>query len=108
MSRSPNPGQTSAITFANGDSSAVSPIIDAQGRIRFDRRYVDPEHAALSSRVTRLLEEEIKAGQVIKLSEGDVLFFDNRKMLHSRQPYTDLGRISFRVRIKELGDANQK
>lgn len=76
------------------------------GIIRFDRRYVDQESVTLADRFTHLLEVGPIKGRTVKLHEGDVLFFNNHKMLHAREAYTDVGRVSLRVRIQAFENAN--
>lgn len=62
---------------------------------RFDRCYVIGEEASkIATRFTELLESNTLLGEPVKLAEGEVLFFDNHKLLHAREQYTDTNRFS--------------
>jgi len=101
--------ETHQVTFAHDLSEAVHPILDTrQEVIRYDRRYADAQSVQLADRFTQILESGRLRGHVIKLAEGDVLFFDNYRLLHARESYTDLGRVSLRVRIEASENANDR
>jgi alpha-ketoglutarate-dependent taurine dioxygenase len=90
------------VVFLQGDNQAASRIIDTNNQtVRFDARYIDAPNAGLAHRMTMILEGQTFKPEIIKLAKGDVLFFDNRKLLHSREPYSDKSRINIRVRIKD-------
>lgn len=89
------------VEFASGAHQATSPILEAnRGIARFDKRYVISEAAAkLALRFGQMLEGQGLRSQSIKLAEGDVLFFDNERLLHAREPYSNPDRVSYRVRV---------
>lgn len=92
--------QARQVTFQHGKNRATGNIIDAdKDLIRFDARYIDEHNTGLASILTSLLEGQALTGTSLKLAEGDVLFFDNHRLLHARQPYSDAGRVNIRVRI---------
>lgn len=89
------------VQFANDSHHAIGPMLDAErGTTRFDKRYVIGEAATiLAVRFGELLEGQEVPSQSIKLAEGDVLFFDNKRLLHAREPYSNPDRVSYRVRM---------
>jgi alpha-ketoglutarate-dependent taurine dioxygenase len=90
------------VVFSQGDNQAASRIIDTNSQtVRFDARYIDEPDTDLARRMTMILEGQTFKPEIIKLAEGDVLFFDNRKLLHARQPYSDKTRTNIRVRVKD-------
>lgn len=90
-----------SVQFAAGDHRAIGSMLEAnRGTARFDKRFVVGEEAAkLALRFSQLLEGQELLGQPIKLAEGDVLFFDNERLLHARERYSNPDRVSYRVRI---------
>ena len=94
--------QLRQVTFSQKEHTVTAPIIDTDTRrIRFDSRYIGWPNDFFAQALARLLERQTFEAKSIKLNEGDVLFFDNHKLLHARQPYADSRRTTIRVRIKD-------
>lgn len=89
------------VEFAAGAHQATGPMLEAdRSTARFDKRYILGEASAkLALRFSQLLEGQELPSRSIKLAEGDVLFFDNERLLHAREPYSNPDRVSYRVRI---------
>jgi alpha-ketoglutarate-dependent taurine dioxygenase len=95
--------------FSRDDHAAEAPIIDDSGEdvlIRYAHDALNssaPEHHALRAKFSAFLESSVAqtGATAIKLTEGDVLFFDNRRLLHAREPYSDPNRLNIRVRISD-------
>jgi hypothetical protein len=91
------------VGFTHGNHRSAGPIVDSvTGTVRFDRRYVDQEYARLADEFVALVEGSLVVGRTIKMEDGDALFFDNRRLLHAREPYDNPNRLSFRTRITKI------
>ena len=89
-----------SVTFKLGPERAAGKILDfANGSARFDMKYVDDTTKHLGSRFQSMISNPDVPAQTVKLSAGDVLFFDNEKTLHARNEYSDHNRVSLRVRM---------
>lgn len=89
------------VDFQHEGHSAAGTIIDQHYMaVRFDRRYVLGAKAAeLANRFQSLLEGADSIADIIKLHQGDALFFNNTTTLHARLPYSNPDRLNYRVRI---------
>jgi ectoine hydroxylase-related dioxygenase (phytanoyl-CoA dioxygenase family) len=88
------------VTFDHGLDSMVGKLLEPiSGSARFDIKYMDETAKHLGNIFRTILNDPEVPAQKVKLSEGDVLFFDNEKTLHARNEYSDLARVSLRVRM---------
>lgn len=87
-------------TFTYQNERLTAPVLDNQHILRFDPRYMAEQDQPFAKHLSRLLDRlGPDHGICIKLAPGDVLFFDNHRVFHAREPYTDLSRVSIRVRL---------
>lgn len=89
-----------SVQFVAGEHRATGSMLETdRGTARFDKRFVIGEEAVkLALRFSQLLEGQ-ELGRPLKLAEGDVLFFDNERLLHARERYSNPDRVSYRVRL---------
>ena len=88
------------VAFSHGLESTVGRLLEPiSGSARFDMKYMDETAKLLGNIFRTILNDPEVPAQTVKLSEGDVLFFDNEKTLHARNEYSDLARVSLRVRM---------
>ncbi len=88
------------VTFCHGLVSATGVMLEsAAGTARFDMKYIDESTRHVGALLRTILNDPQIPSQTVKLSEGDVLFFDNEKTLHARSEYSDPDRVSLRVRM---------
>jgi alpha-ketoglutarate-dependent taurine dioxygenase len=70
------------------------------GQARYDQKYIAPEQRALGQRLGTMLSDPNLPSTSIKLAPGEILFFNNRRTLHARTPYSDPNRRSIRTRMR--------
>jgi len=87
---------TKVIEFKFGDQALRGTLIDYKAKtLRYDAKSIAPE----DNEFEPLFEEVVKVGDKIKLKPGEVLFFNNRRTIHARLPYSDPNRLSIRTRM---------
>ncbi|GEM_PF-1270369 len=88
------------VAFNLGTESAVGKLLEtATSSARFDMKYIDETVKRVRNLFRTILNNPDVPVQSVKLSEGDVLFFDNVRTLHARNKYSDPNRVSLRVRM---------
>jgi alpha-ketoglutarate-dependent taurine dioxygenase len=92
--------ETQQLVFSRSLRSGKGPIIDTENNLlRFDRKHVSGDVGSLIQRFCAILDSPEMPSSQVSLGSGEVLFFDNHALIHSRNAHDDPERVIVRVQV---------